>query len=287
MKTRRLALRLTVHSASMIFAVYLVMQIISYFRDNIILGIWDLSALPVTVASFMGKSVLPPMVVFAVVIYLVALPLERVLKRLKRGERLNNQEIETVRGKIENFSRLVLGVNLVGFAVGYVLSQALTGKGDQLVSPNGLIILSSNLAGAASYARAQSALNNIAFAELRELLGIREIGSRKRETRSTLKQIALTGFLAFYVLTFMQFNMRDVAKAQEHDFALLNRVRLGELSTDAAAVEYRASLHSGLDSYSSRTNLNDASAPLPWERKDTPEDRQRAVFFLYAIFIFI
>ncbi len=286
MKTRRLALRLTAHSALMILAVYLVMQVISFIRDNIILGINDFSALPASVASFMVKSVLPPLVVFAAVIYLVALPLQKAQRLLEKGERLSPEKLEAVARRMNAFPRLVLGVNLVGFAIGYVLSQALTGRGDQLVSPNGLIILASNLAAGLSYARAQSALNSMAFAELRELLGIKKIGERKRDIRSTLKQVALTGVLLFYVLTFMQFNMRDVVVAQTQDLALLDRVRTGEIAPRNAAEAFRSSLKGSQAYYSSRVGLDADSVPLPWERTDTPEERQRAIFFLYAVFIF-
>ena len=78
MKNRQLALRIVLNSVIMILGVYIVMQIITYFRDNMLLGITDLSALPSSVAFFIGTSVLPPMLVFAVLIYFLALPIQRV-----------------------------------------------------------------------------------------------------------------------------------------------------------------------------------------------------------------
>jgi methyl-accepting chemotaxis protein len=286
MKTRRLALRVTLNSALMLFSVYLVLQVITYFRDNIILGINDLSGLVPAVSSFMLSSVLPPMVVFAVLIYLTARPLERMQARLERGERLDEAAAEKVRRRIGGFAGLVLTVNLIGFVVGYVLSQVAGGKASQLLSPSGLVILFSNLAGAFSYARAQNALNSIAFADLRELLGIRSIGERKRELRSTLKQLALSATLALYTLLFIQFNMRDVTVAQDADTRLLARIQSGELSTADAAAEYRAALKASSADFSNRAGLDVESVPLPWERKDTAEDRQRAIFLMYALFIF-
>lgn len=287
MKTRRLALRVTLNSALMLFSVYLVMQVITYFRDNIILGIGDLSGLVPAVSRFMLSSVLPPMVVFAVLIYLTARPLERMQVRLERGEKLDDAAAEKVRRRIAGFSGLVLTVNLIGFVVGYVLSQVAGGKASQLLSPSGLVILFSNLAGAFSYARAQNALNSIAFADLRELLGIRSIGARKRESRSTLKQLALTATLALYTLLFIQFNMRDVTVAQDADTRLLARIQSGELSTADAAAEYRAALKASSADFSNRAGLDVESVPLPWERTDTAEERQRAIFLMYALFIFV
>ena len=107
MKTRRLALRVTLNSALMLFSVYLVLQVITYFRDNIILGISDLSGLVPSVSRFMLSSVLPPMVVFAALIYLTARPLERMQARLERGERLDEAAAEKVRRRIGGFAGLV------------------------------------------------------------------------------------------------------------------------------------------------------------------------------------
>lgn len=287
MKSRRLALRVTLHSAVMILAVYLVMQILSHFRDNIVLGIGDLSDLPATVAAFMTKSVFPPMAIFAVVLYLVALPLERTLKRLAAGEAIGPEEAERVRKRIDGFSALVLAINLVGFALGYLLSQALTGKADQLLKPDGMIILISNLAAATCYASAQTALNNMSFAELRELLGIRSIGNRRRSPRSTAKQLVLTAALVVYAVTFVQFNIRDVVYTQQRDFELTKRVAKGEISLDAAAAEFRAGLLAGGTGFSDRDSLDPASVPLPWERTDGVPVRQRTIFYIFGVFIFI
>jgi methyl-accepting chemotaxis protein len=284
MKTSRLAFRITLHSAVMIFAVFLLQQAISFFRDNIVLGIADLSAFPASLAAFLGKSVLPPLLVFAAVLYLAALPLQRVQSRLEKGERLNPEEAEAVRRRIGGFSGLVLGVNILGFTVGYVLALVLTGRGNRLFSPAGLIILASDLAAGAALARAQTALNNLSFAPLRELLGIREIGKRKRETRSTTKQIILTGLLVVYALTFVQFNLRDVEVVNGIDLRLMDGLRTGKVSEAEARTAYREALRTSQGTFLARVGLDLDTVPLPWERKNTPEERQRSIFLLYALF---
>jgi hypothetical protein len=60
-RTKHLALRVTLNSVGTVLVVYLAMQVFGYFRDNLILGISDLSALPSTVMGFLSANVLPPM----------------------------------------------------------------------------------------------------------------------------------------------------------------------------------------------------------------------------------
>jgi methyl-accepting chemotaxis protein len=287
LKTRRLALRVTMNSALMILGVYSVMQVVSYFRDNVILGIRDLSALPSTVLGFLGANVLPPLVVLSVLVYLIALRIQRAGSRLEAGEELSPEELEATRLRILRFSALVLTVNILGFVAGYVILQLLTGGAANIVRPDKLVILLSNLAGAGAYSTAQSALNNMAFAPLRERLGIYAIGRRRRETRSTRRQMLLSLLLVVYALTFVQFNAHDVAAYEDVGSGVLGRLRSGELAKADAEAAYRAALGEALPSFTSRKAVDLSAAVLPWDRKAGSAGLQQAVFALYFAFLLL
>jgi methyl-accepting chemotaxis protein len=287
MKTRRLALRVTLNSALMILGVYVVMQLVNYLRDNILLGLRGLAGLPASVLGFIGANVLPPMIVFAVLIYVLALPIQRAQGRLEAGEELSPSELEATRKRILRFSGVVLAVNLLGFAAGWVLLQVLSGQAAAMLRLDRLVILASNLAGAAVYASAQSALNNIAFAGLRDRLGIHAIGDRRREMRSTARQLFLTLLAVSYALTFLQFNVRDVMTAQSIEAEVLSRVRTGAIAPGGAAEDYRRTLALKLGAFSSRPGVDAAAIPLPWEREIGYAEIQQRIFLLYFAFMFL
>lgn len=147
------------------------------------------------------------------------------------------------------------------------------------------MILASNLAGAGIFAAAQSALNNMAFASLRDRLGIHAIGDRKREARSTVRQFILSILMILYALTFLQFNIRDVMTAQTMEAEVLGRIRTGVIAPAAAGEAYRQVLYQKLDTFSTRKGLDPATIQLPWERGIGYADIQQRIFLLYFVFL--
>lgn len=107
MMTRRLALRVTLNSDVIILGVYAVMQIVTYFRDNILLGLSGFSALPATMFGFLGVNVVPPLLVFSIIVYFIALPIQRAQARLEAGEELSPDELEATRKRLLRFSTVV------------------------------------------------------------------------------------------------------------------------------------------------------------------------------------
>jgi len=287
MKTKRLALTVTLQSLSVILGVYIVMQAFTYWKDNLILGLSDLGAMPGMIFSFVAGTVLPPAMVFGFIMFILALRIQRVGERLEAGETIAPDEIERTRTRLLNFSTVVLVINLFGFAAGYILLMVLRGRMAEMVRPDRLVILVSNLAGGVVYAAAQTALHNVAFAELREGLGIREISGRKRERSSTTKQVFLTISLVLYVITFIQFNIRDAA---EYDIAgdeVLASMAAGHVAPGEAGNEFRRLLGERLDGFISRPGVDLELVKLPWERPDAATTRQQRVFFIHAFFILI
>ncbi len=287
MATKRLALRVTSQSLCIILGVYLVMQVFTFFKDGFLLGMTGLSALPGMVLSFMATTVLPPSLALGLLIYLYALRIQRVGERLEAGEAITPEEAERARTRILGFSAVVLAANLVGFAAGYVLFMALKGRVAELIRPDRLVILISNLAGGVIYASAQTALHDMAFADIRERLGIQEIGSSKRERRSTTRQILLTVSIAVYVVTFVQFNVRDAPDFDAVGDEVLAGLVSGAIAPDEAETEYRRLLEARMGGFISRPDADPALVPLPWERPDGAATREQRIFFIYALFALV
>lgn len=285
MRTKYLALRIALNSVLMILAVYLFMQTLTFFRDNILFGLTGIAELPSAVGAFIGTYVIPPSLVFGIIIYLMALPLQKMQMHLEAGGTITPAEAEKTRLKILRFSGPILAFNLIGFAAGYVLLMILSGRTKGLFESSGLIVLFANLTGGTIYAAAQTALNNKVFSPLREMLSFREIGERKKENRSTVKQFILTAFLILYALFFTQFNISDAFSVHAVETDTLRMYASGEISKAELGPTYRAILKERRANFSNRTILDVDTVPLPWERSIAPAEIQRRVFYLCFIFI--
>lgn len=287
MKTNTLALRISLNSLVMINAVYVFMQTINFFKDNLLFGIKGISKLPLTVGSFVGIYVFLPSLLFGVILYLQALPLQRVQLLLESGETITPEVAEKTRIRILRFSKLVIVLNLIGFAAGYLLLMIISGRVLDLLEPANIIVLTSNITGGAIYASAQNAINIRSLDPLREMLGFREIGGRKKERKSTTRQVTLSVLIVVYGLTFMQFNQADTFKAQSFEIAVSRMYASGEIAKEELASTYYELLERDFVSISSRAISDFSTLPLPWERDVTIIDIQRQVFFLCFFFIFI
>ncbi|HUX37816.1 MAG TPA: methyl-accepting chemotaxis protein, partial [Rectinemataceae bacterium] len=287
MKNKRLALRVAFHSVAMIVIVYFVMQSVTYVRDGLLFGTADLSAWPETVLGFLALNVIPPGIVFGFALWLVALPLERAALLLEGGGSLDPKEAERTRLRLLRIEGVVLGLNFVGFAAGFVIQQALAGALADLLSFHSLVILFSNLMGGISWAAAQTSLNNRSFADLRERLGIREIGSRKREVSSTLRQAGLLVSLVLYSLLFVQFNLRDVVAFGTGEAKVLDGIRKGEIAPADAESAWRKEAAALAPLVSGRKGLDFASLPLPWERRLGIVQIEEGVFLLEGLFMLL
>jgi len=285
MTKSRLALRVTFNSIGMILAVYVVMQIIAYFRDNAILGITSLRALPASVAFFIGMYVVPPMVVCGGLLYLYARPLEKTLERLRSGETLAPEVAERTRVRILGFHAVLYALNLVGFVLGFVVLVILEDGVAGLVSPFRLLILVSNVAGACVYAASQSALANIAFGELRDRLNLREIGGRRREISRWTQQILIGLALVVYAVSFVVFNMQITRRYNDLGMTALVAEREGTLTRQEAEKTFRDGVGAIIPNALVRDDVDLATLPLPWETIGASERRETTVFLLHSIFI--
>lgn len=284
MSNKRLALRVTRNSVVMIIAVYLVMQVFTYFRDGLILGVSDLSDLLAMTAAYMFSVVIPPALVLGLILYLLALRIQRVACALERGETIPDDELERTRKRLIGFSKVVLAENIVGFASGYVIFVVSQGFLHEILRFDRLVVLVSNLAGGVIYASAQNALNEIVFADVRDRLGIREIGERRRERSTTGKQIGLSAALVVYAVTFIQFNVKDTVAFNKVGDDILAGVVSGSILPEDAGTAYRSLLAERLPELGTRSSVGADDVPLPWERADSAVRRQQTMFIMYAAF---
>lgn len=279
-----LALRVSLSSIGMMVFVYLFMQILAYFRDNAILGIADLSGLPSYVLVFIASYVVPPCFLFGFFLYLSARPFERALSRFRAGTPPDAAESERLRVSMLRFSWLVLSLNILGFALGYAILVVVEDGLAGFASPFRIIILVSNCSAAVVYASAQTALHNLMFGELRDRLGITEIGSRKRDRRSTLKQVSRVAAMTLYAVTFMQFNLHGLFGYQN----LASRAVLLEVGGGVSAAEsFRSGIVAAVPGVASRAGFSPEALPLPWIEGPSYESREVAVFMLTAFFLMI
>lgn len=286
MKTR-LALKVVRNTGAMIVSVYLLLQTFAYLRDNIILGTYDLSQLVPSVVWFMSTAVLAPAIIFCIIIYFLARPIEQVYHRLLAGETLPPEILEKTRIRLIRFSHSVMIINILGFTLGFVLLMLGQGQLAAFLHFDRMVVLLSNIAGGYVYATAQTALNNLLFADLRSRLGIREIGTRKRERTTARRQVVLTVLLVFYALTIVQMNIHDIMTADAIERETMLAMGRQEITLEEAPEHYRSLVLEKFKTFTTRSSLAPEDITIPWERAETISDIQHQVFLLMAVFVML
>ncbi len=285
MKKNRLALKVISYSIGMILAIYILMQVIAFFRDNAILGVSSLVDLPGYVMGFIAVYVLPPMALCGGLLYLFARPLEKTLDRLRAGERLGSKDAEKTRLRMLGFSRILFVLNAVGFVLGYVILVIIEDSPSGLFTPFRLLILVSNVSASVMYASSQAALSNVAFGELRDLLQLREIGNRKRELSRTRRQVLVGMTVVVYALSFMEFNLQMGDKYNALAIDTMCAQINGEIDADGAAERFRSGIPAVLPSVRSRAHYDAAEVPLPWTVPGHAYRMRWTSFLLHAAFM--
>lgn len=287
MRSRTLAIRVTLNSAIMIVGVYFVIQSLAFVRDGIVLGIPGTAGYVGAVFGFIGLYVMPPALVFGLILYLSALPIQRAALALERGQALDPEEAERTRRRILRYSALVVAINEIGFAAGFLILQILSDGLASVLRFDRLIILLSNLAGGYVYASAQLALDEASFAPVRDGLGIYDIGGRRRQASTAAKQWALGLAVAFYALSFMQFSLRDgVEYAAIGQRALADALAAGRDEAYAAEL-FAERLAPRLAVIANRPELSPSAAVPPWRRALDPLGVERLVFIIEAAFLLL
>ncbi len=282
MKTRYLALRVALNSAVLIFIVYLLMQTAVFFRDSVLLGTTAMHDFFPSVFGFIGTVVVPPMILFGILLWLAALPIQRTGLRLEKGEILDDTAVEKVRKRIISFKYIVLAINLLGFLAGFILDLILGNKMHELAQLHRQIILVSNCTAAFVLSAAQTSLNNVAFAPVRDRLKITAIGIRSREASSTLRQIRLTAALVLYASVVVQYNQRDLTTFQTWGEEVLAEVAAGTIPEERATEHWRSVVKDRLHIISTRDPAIIDTLTPPWESRIACPARQQGIFLVIA-----
>jgi len=284
MQKNHLAVRVTCNSIGMILVVYVVMQVVAYFRDNAILGITTLADLAPYVINFIVMYVLPPMIVCGGLLYLFAKPLERTLTRLRAGETIDPITAERTRLRILGFAGIIYALNIVGFVLGYVILVLIEDGARGLLSPYRMLILLSNLAGSCVFAASQSSLSNIAFGELRDRLNLREIGNRRREVSQSARQVIVGVILVVYALTFVEFNAQILSRYEGFAFATLATKADGDSEAVVGDEAFLTGLAHYVPGVLARPGFDPADVIPPWKDPAGWGRREAIVFILNALF---
>lgn len=286
MKTKKsnLALQVTLISVGMIIIVYILMQILAFFRDCVTIGAVSMRYLPSYTFSFIIKFVVPPCVIFGFGIYFLAKPFETALEQLRQGIPLSQKRIEKLPTQLLRFSWIILIINIAGFVLGFVILTVTFGGLADLFSPFRFIILISNISASIVYASAQSSLHNVLFGELRDKLKITEIGSRKRERRSTTRQISGIFALVIYAITFYQFNTHDFISYQQ---LTVKSLELEKTQGIPAEQTFRENIDIETSLFDTYLGYTSETVPLPWESAMPISTRELIIFLLNISFLVI
>lgn len=283
-KPPRLAIKICFSSIAMLVGVYLFMQTLAYFKDNAILGYFSLKYLFSYVFNFISNYVLPPALVFGFVMYVLTKPFEKALIKLRNGEQIEEQEKEKLRISMLRFSKIVLVINMLGFIAGFVILVLIEDGIKGLFTFYRIIILISNTSGAIMYASAQTAMHNIFFSELRDLLGFTEIGKQNRQSKKTVRQISTISATIIYIICFMHFNFHVL---YEYENLALKSLVSEQEGKGQAAIIFRSGINKIMPVSSVRPGLDTADIPLPWMGTYTFKEREILVFLLNSFFIVI
>jgi methyl-accepting chemotaxis protein len=287
MKSSRLALKVTLNSFLVILVAFTLMQGVNYLRDAILLATGSPEEFLGEFLFYMGTRVVPVTLFFAVILFLYALRIQRMIQRLAAGEQLSEDLLQWTRIRIIRFRTIVLALNLLGFTAGFVVDLAISGRLGDALQFDSLLTLAFNLVSGGVYASAQNAFNAIIFAEPRQLLRIYAIAGDRLERPWHLKRLGLTLLLVTYGLLFFFTAQQDVFRQELTYSTVLERALAGRSSLDQARSAYRDSIAKALSEASSRIQRGAHQILFPLDGI-SPAQRlhaDRVIFLLLTILV--
>ena len=286
MKTRNLAIKVTLNSFLTILIAFTIVQTFNYVRDAILLETGSIGEFFGSYAMYMGTRVMPVLLLFSGIIFLNALPIQKTIAKIERGEITDEVEINRAKRKMRSFRVLIVTLNLVGFATGYLLDLILLKKLGVAFQLNRMLQLFYNLSSGAVYSIAQNAVNNIIFAGPREMLKIETIERGARDQGIRQKNVLLTIFVTAYAMLFLYTNA-STALEQEGIYAeVLEQGVQNDLPVDQIKILYQEKTSALLSEKSSRLQLEPERIVFPLDRHsasdrfDTARNTSIILFFI-------
>ena len=292
MKTKNLALKVTLNSFVVILVAFGLLQAYSYIRDALLLDAGSFSDFFGSFASYIGTRVLPVLFVFSAIIFTRAYQLEKRLRAIETGSVVDEESIQRATRGMRSFKNLILSLNLIGFAIGYFLDLVLLRKLNTAFELNRMMQLFFNLSGATVYALAQNSINNILFSGPRELLGIVSMEGRKKDPGIRRRGIATTLFVAAYAMIFFYTTHSFAIQHEQLYSSTLERGLQENLSAAEIEQMYKQETSNLLATKSSRLQLEPSQITFPMdritplERFNTARNTSIILFFLIIAIAF-
>lgn len=262
-KTRFMAVKLAAVSFAVITIAFFLLQLIVYLRDVFFFQSGSVAAFLSSYARYMAVSVMPVMVVFTVVLYILARRIEKPLRQAESGETLSESMREQVVRRMVGYRRVVLALNLAGFTLGHILDFVIQGTLSELFTFDNLMLLARNLASGYVYAAIQIAIDERIMIPGRRLLHFHQLPAGVDSESLATNQIVLTA--AIVILTGASINVgMTIPYHQEAVYAeTAQRAVAGELEPSAAKTAYRSEILSIIEGTSSREAIAAEGIPYP------------------------
>jgi methyl-accepting chemotaxis protein len=288
MKRGKLAAKASLNSFLVIIGAFAVLQTVNYARDAMLLETGSMIAYLTSFASYVGTRVLPITLVFVVVIFQHAYRIERAVDRVRSAGNSTREDRERAVRIYTSFKRLILFLNLAGFAIGYLVDLILLGEMRMFFEIDRLAQLAFNLAGGTLYAIAQNAVNDLIFAEEREVLRIESIDEVGREMSVRTRLLLLVALASVYSMLFVH---RNTSVVLEHEIVYSSTIEEAmeeSLDRDAMENRYAEKVAAVLAATSSRLQLTAAEVVFPSRDPGVRYARARntsLIMFLFALAI--
>jgi methyl-accepting chemotaxis protein len=263
MKTRHLALKLTLNSVAFVLIVLIAYQIPGYFSDYWMMEAFNLSK---TLTKFIGYMIFPVgviMVATSIIIFIMGYLLQRNLDKVLASDNPDTKLLEKTRRQMTNINRTILFLYLGAFVMGYIADVGGRLGISGMLDPNNLVVLLMNFVSAYVIANVQMSLNNYLLIPFREKLRIFQRKDEKKEPSLTRRQVLLGVSLVLWVISFcyaqlLKFYDQEAIYSQ----VLYENLESGGSMQDVQE-EYSIAMAEYISTNSARVPLEASEIPYP------------------------
>lgn len=263
MKAKNLSIKVTLNSFLIILAAFTIVQAFNYIRDAFLLEAGSVQDFLASFVVYIGTRVLPVLLFFAAIIFLRAMRIQKVLVAVESGQVVDDYKLERTKKGMKNFKNLILGLNLLGFTIGYVVDLIILKNLSTALQLNNLMQLFQNIASASVYALAQNAINNIIFAGPRSVLNIVSMGTGRRDSGVRQRGLMSTLFVASYAMLFFYISHTFALQQEELYAGALERGVQENLTIAQIEEIYKEDTSALLASRSARLQLEPDQIVFP------------------------
>jgi methyl-accepting chemotaxis protein len=263
MKTRHLALKLTLNSVAFVLIVLIAYQIPGYFSDYWMMEAFNFSK---TLAKFIGYMIFPVgviMVAASIIIFILGYLLQRNLDRVLASEHPDKALLERTRRQMININRTILYLYLAAFVVGYIADVGGRLGLSGMLDPNNLVVLLMNVVSAYVIAQVQISLNNYLLIPYREKLRIFHRNTEKKDPSLTRRQVLLGVSLVLWVISFSYAQLLKFYDQEAIYSQVLYQTLEAGGSLDEVPGAYSTAMADFISTNSARVPLEASEIPYP------------------------